>query len=113
MPVLSIVTTLQILPTKIPLSPIEALPSINRLIIEAFEAHGFKVNDLILTGGIPKKNRLLVQIYSDVTGREIRLGGSPQAAALGAAMHAAVAAGVHPDITRAAAIMRKLGQDVG
>ncbi len=91
---------------------IEATAFGTRLIIEAFEATGIEVDELILTGGIPSKNRLLVQIYSDVTGRQIRLGGSPQASALGAAMYAAVAAGLYPDITAAAEVMGKLDREV-
>jgi L-ribulokinase len=50
-----------------------------------------------------------MQIYADVTNREINVIGSSQAPALGAAMHAAVAAGEalggYPDITVAASHM--------
>jgi L-ribulokinase len=42
---------------------------------------------------LPEKNRLLMQIYSDVTGREIKVAASAQTPALGSAMHGAVAAG--------------------
>ena len=83
-----------------------------RLIIEAFESNGLPIEGLILTGGIPQKNRLLVEIYANATGREIRLGGSSQAAALGAAMYAAVAAGVYSDIRVAAEAMGKLTNEV-
>jgi len=42
---------------------------------------------------LPERNRLLMQIYSDVTGREIRVADTAQAGAFGSAMFAAVAAG--------------------
>jgi L-ribulokinase len=38
-------------------------------------------------------NALVMQIYSDVCGRDLEVAGSPQASALGAAMLGAVAAG--------------------
>ncbi len=87
---------------------IEATAYGTRTIIEAFESQGVPVTQLIAAGGLPEKNKLLVQIYADVTGRQLKLAGSQQAPALGAAMHAAVAAGVYPDITAAADTMGKL-----
>ncbi|HLV34662.1 MAG TPA: FGGY-family carbohydrate kinase, partial [Spirillospora sp.] len=59
-----------------------------------------------------EKNKLLVQIYADVTGRSLKLAGSDQAPALGSAMHAAVAAGVYPNIEAAAEKMGKLRDEV-
>ncbi|MCC7207754.1 MAG: ribulokinase [Anaerolineae bacterium] len=91
---------------------IEATAFGTRVIIESFETRGVPVNELIAAGGLPEKNALLRQIYCDVTGRPIRLAGSAQAPALGSAMHAAVAAGVYPDIHAAAGKMGKLRDDV-
>ncbi len=65
-----------------------------RTIVEAFDCKGVKVEHLVACGGLPEKNRLLMQIYADVTGRDIRLADPLQTcSALGAAMHGAVAAG--------------------
>jgi L-ribulokinase len=62
--------------------------------VEAFESKGIAVNELVACGGLPEKNHLLMQIYADVTGREIKLADPLQTcSALGAAMHGAVAAG--------------------
>ena len=73
---------------------IEATAFGTRTIIEAFESKGIAVNELVACGGLPEKNRLLMQIYADVTGREIKLADPLQTcSALGAAMHGAVAAG--------------------
>jgi L-ribulokinase len=91
---------------------IEATAYGTRIIIEAFEERGVPVNDIVAAGGLPEKNKLLMQIYADVTGRSFKLAGSAQAPALGAAMHAAVAAGIYPDIGAAAAKMGKLKDEV-
>lgn len=83
-----------------------------RMIIEAFEGRGVPVTDIVAAGGLPEKNKLLMQIYADVTGRSFKLAGSAQAPALGSAMHAAVAARVYPDIGAAAEKMGKLKDEV-
>ncbi|NWG18253.1 MAG: ribulokinase [Chloroflexi bacterium] len=91
---------------------IEATAFGTRIIIEAFEERGIAVDELIAAGGLPEKNAMLRQIYADVTGRSFRLSGSSQAPALGSAMHAAVAAGLYPDIAAAAEKMGKLKDEV-
>ncbi len=91
---------------------IEATAYGTREIIEAFESRGVEVKELVAAGGLPEKNRLLQQIYADVTGRTIKLAGSDQSPALGSAMHAAVAAGVYPNIKAAAYKMGKLKESV-
>jgi L-ribulokinase len=72
---------------------IEATAFGTRTIIDAFEGNGVAVNELVACGGLPEKNRLLMQIFSDVTGRQIKVAASAQAGALGSAMFGAVAAG--------------------
>jgi L-ribulokinase len=91
---------------------IEATAFGTRVIIEAFEQKGVPVTEIIAAGGLPEKNAMLRQIYADVTGRSFKLAGSPQAPALGSAMHAAVAAGVYPNIEAAAEQMGKLKDEV-
>ena len=91
---------------------IEATAYGTREIIDAFDAQGVAVNELVAAGGLPEKNALLCQIYADVTGRTFKLSGSAQAPALGSAMHAAVAAGIYPDIQAAAEKMGKLKDEV-
>ena len=73
-------------PEEIYLSLIEATAYGTRMIIEQFEDAGVPVNALVLSGGIPAKNKMLVQIYSDVCNKEIRISGTDQASALGAAI---------------------------
>ncbi|MBP8974814.1 MAG: ribulokinase, partial [Anaerolineae bacterium] len=91
---------------------IEATAFGTRVIIEAFENSGVPIKELVAAGGLPEKNKLLMQIYSDVAGREFRIIGSAQGPALGSAMHAAVAAGAYPDIQAAAKAMGKLKDEV-
>ncbi len=72
---------------------IEATAFGTRAIVEAFDSHGVAVNEIVTCGGLPEKNKLLMQIYADVTGRELKVTAAPQTAALGSAMFGAVAAG--------------------
>jgi len=85
--------TLATKPEEIYRALIEATAYGTRIIIETFEKSGVAVNEIVATGGLPDRNKLLMQIYADVTGREFRVAASKQAAALGSAMFAAVAAG--------------------
>jgi L-ribulokinase len=87
---------------------IEATAFGTLVIIEAFETQGLEVRELIAAGGLPEKNLLLRQIYADVTGRDFKLARRPYASGLGAAIYAAVAAGVYADIHAASNAMGKL-----
>ncbi|MFJ1755376.1 ribulokinase [Kitasatospora sp. NPDC088134] len=78
-----------------------------RTIVEALERGGVPVTEFVVTGGL-KKNALLMQIHADVLRRPVSLAGSDQGPALGSAIHAAVAAGAHPDIRAAAAAMGRV-----
>ncbi|MGI8332883.1 ribulokinase [Actinomadura scrupuli] len=83
---------------------IEATAFGTRTIIDAFHQAGVPVTELVIAGGL-LRNALLMQIYADVTGLPLSTIGSEQGPALGSAIHAAVAAGAHPDIRAAAAAM--------
>jgi L-ribulokinase len=85
--------TLATRPEEIYRALIEATAYGTRVIIEAFENHGLAVNEIVATGGLPEYNPLLMQIYADVTGREVKVAASRQTPALGSAMFGAVAAG--------------------
>jgi L-ribulokinase len=85
--------TLATRPEEIYRALIEATAFGTRVIVEAFQDHGVPVDVLVACGGLPEKNHLLMQIYADVTGREIKVSASDQAPALGSAMFGAVAAG--------------------
>ena len=85
---------------------IEATAFGTRTIIEAFENSGVPVKELVIAGGLIK-NKLLMQIYADITKRELSVAASHQGPALGSAIHAAVAAGAYTDIYTAASSMGK------
>ncbi len=91
---------------------IEATAFGTRVIVDAFEAAGVKVEEIVACGGLPDRNRLLMQIYADVTGRVFRVAESTQTPALGSAMFGAVAAGAaeggYDSIVDAAAKMARL-----
>jgi L-ribulokinase len=85
--------TLLTKPEEIYRALIEATAYGTRMIIDTFEQNGVPVREIYAAGGIAEKDELMMQIYSDVTNREIRISGSPNAPALGSAMFGAVAAG--------------------
>ncbi|MDR3319310.1 MAG: ribulokinase [Clostridiales bacterium] len=72
---------------------IEATAYGKRMIIETFEKNGVRIDELYAAGGIAEKNPMMMQIYADVTKKEIKLSGSPQACALGSAIFGAAASG--------------------
>jgi L-ribulokinase len=91
---------------------LEATAFGRRVILESFIKGGLPVNEIIACGGLPDKNKLLMQIYADVTGLPIKVAASNYASALGSAMFGAVAAGKaaggYDTIEEAAACMAHL-----
>jgi L-ribulokinase len=75
-----------------------------RVIIDAFEAAGIGVSELVIAGGLAR-SELIMQVYADVTHRPLGLVSSGQGPAAGSAIHAAVAAGAYPDVPAGAAAM--------
>ena len=104
--------TLATTPEEIYRALIEATAFGTRVIIDAFESKGLAIEELYACGGLPERNQLLMQIYADVTGRNIKVARSSQTPALGSAMFGAVAAGPeaggYATITEAAARMAGL-----
>ncbi|MCG8390882.1 MAG: ribulokinase, partial [Cytophagales bacterium] len=66
-----------------------------------FEAEGVKIETIVGIGGVAKKSRFIMQTLADVLQRPIKIAISDQAPALGAAMYAAVAAGIYPSVIHA------------
>jgi L-ribulokinase len=85
--------TLATRPEDIYRALIEATAYGTRMIIDTFQEHSVVVDEIVACGGLPERNQLLMQIYADVTGREIKVSASQQTAGLGSAMFGAVAAG--------------------
>lgn len=85
--------TLHTRPEEIYRALIEATAFGALTIINRFEEYGVKVSEVINCGGIAEKNPLLMQIYADVTGRQMNISRSAQSCALGSCIAGAVAAG--------------------
>ncbi|MBE6530968.1 MAG: ribulokinase [Ruminococcaceae bacterium] len=94
-------------PEEIYRALIEASAFGSRMIIENFEEHGVPIKSVCVAGGIARKDEMMMQIYADVMGREIKVAGSTQAAALGSAIYAAVAGGAYDSVVKASEKMSK------
>jgi len=86
---------------------LEATAFGTRVIIDAFERNGLPVTELVVAGGL-QHNTFLMQVYADVTRRQLSVIASAEGAALGSAIHAAVAAGAYPGVPAAARAMGKI-----
>jgi FGGY-family pentulose kinase len=82
----------------------EATACGTRHILDDLSAHGLAVERFFLGGG-GARSALWLQIHADVLGRPIHLTRETESCALGAAMAAAVGAGIFPDFDAAATEM--------
>lgn len=78
-------------------SLVEAISFGSKSIIERFRREGVEIDTVIGLGGVANKSTLVMQTLADVLNISIKVAACDQAPALGAAMYAAVAAGIHPD----------------
>lgn len=85
--------TLHTKPEEIYRALVEATAFGALTIINRIEEYGVKIDEVINCGGIAEKSSLVMQIYADVTGREMKISRSAQTCALGSAIAAAVVAG--------------------
>ena len=99
--------TLGTKPEEIYRALIEATAYGLKVIVEQYENSGISIKSICAAGGIAQKDEMMMQIYADVLGREIRIAGSTQAGALGSAIYAAVASGIYADVKMAAQKLSK------
>lgn len=99
--------TLATTPAQIFKSLVEATAFGSRAIMEHLEKEGVQVNEVIGVGGISLKSPYVMQVLSDIMGVPIKVAATQQAGALGAAMCAALAAGVFHSMESA---LESLGQ---
>jgi len=85
--------TLHTKPEEIYRALIEATAFGALAIINRFDEYGVKIDAVVNCGGIAEKNPMLMQIYADITGREMAVSRSSQTCALGSAIAASVVAG--------------------
>ena len=95
-------------PEQIYRALIEATAYGTRRIIEIYEQNGIEIKNLYAAGGIAEKDPLLMQIYADVTGREIFVSGTAQACAYGSAVLGSVNENGYSSLQEAALKMRKI-----
>lgn len=76
-------------------------------IIDRFQSEGVPVLGVIGVGGVARKSPFIMQMMADVINMPIRIHRSEQTCAAGAAMFAATAAGLQPDIHAA---MKAMGR---
>jgi len=72
-----------------------------RAINESFISQGVPIKQVIGIGGVVKKSEFIMQVLADVLNMPIKICGSDEVCALGAAMFAATAAGIHDSIEEA------------
>jgi len=80
---------------------VEATAFGSKMINDRFISEGVRIDGVIAIGGVAKKNPFVMQIVADVLNMPITVAKSDQTCALGSAMAASVAAGVHKDISAA------------
>ncbi len=103
-------------PEEIYRALIEATGFGARTITERLREYGVAISEIVCCGGIAEKNPLFMQIYADILNCPISVSRTAQAAALGSAVCAAVAAGSaaggHDDFSEAAATMTGIRETV-
>ncbi len=80
---------------------VEATAFGSRSIVDRFVEEGVPIRKVIAIGGVAKKSAFVMQTLANVLNKPIQVAQADQACALGAAMCAAVAAGVHPTMEAA------------
>ncbi|MEW6554000.1 MAG: FGGY-family carbohydrate kinase [Actinomycetota bacterium] len=96
---------------KLYLSTVQALAFGTRHIVEEMEGHGYRIENIVATGG-HTKNELLLQEHANILGRPIYLGGETENMLLGGAINAAAAAGEYPSLIEAMAAMSTPGREI-
>ena len=97
--------TLDTRPEDLYLALLQAIVCGTREIIEQCESCGVPVTRCLATGGAAVKNSLLMQQYASILHRPVHVGNAAEGPALGAAIFAAVAAGLYADAAEACAHM--------
>ncbi|CAD0003867.1 ribulokinase [Flavobacterium salmonis] len=73
----------------------------SKKIVDRFEEEGLKIDSVIGIGGVARKSPFIMQTLANVLNKPIKVALSDQAPALGAAIYAAVASGIYPNVIEA------------
>lgn len=77
----------------------------SKKIVDRFEEEGVTIDQVIGIGGVARKSAYIMQTLANVLNRPIIVAESDYAPALGAAIYAAVAAGVFPSVQEASKVL--------
>jgi L-ribulokinase len=77
---------------------VEATAFGSRAIVERFAREGVEIKEIIGLGGVAKKSPFVMQTLADVLNMPIKVARTEQTCAFGAAMFAAVVAGIYPKV---------------
>jgi L-ribulokinase len=80
---------------------VEATAYGSRAIVDRFRDEGVTIKEVVALGGIAQKSPFVMQVTADVLNMPIKVATSEQTCALGAAMFAAVAAGIYDSVAAA------------
>jgi L-ribulokinase len=80
----------------------------SKKIVDRFEEEGVRIDSVIGIGGVARKSPFIMQTLANVLNKPVKIAASDQTPALGAAIYAAVAAGIYPDVISAS---KKMGSD--
>lgn len=80
---------------------VESTAFATKAILDHLSSNDVTVDELVAVGGVAQKSPFVMQLMSDVVQREIAVSATKNAGAMGAAVHAAVAAGLYPDVPSA------------
>lgn len=86
---------------------LEATAFGTKMIMQQYEDWGMHVEDVFACGGIPKRNKLLMDIYANVLNKKVTVIDSEYAPAIGAAILGAVAGGAYKTVKDAAQAMKE------
>nr|WP_299382924.1 ribulokinase [Allomuricauda sp.] len=88
-------------------SLVEAICFGSKKIINRFEEEGIAIDSVIGIGGVAQKSPFVMQTLANVLNKPIKISASEQTPALGAAMYASVASGIHSSVQEA---IQNMGQ---
>jgi L-ribulokinase len=98
--------TLHTRPEEIYRALLESIAFGNRRIMDNFSEYGIALTEIVACGGIAEKSPLTMQLIADISGRPVHVPDSSLIPARGAALFAAVAAGLYDGIAAAIAATR-------
>lgn len=80
---------------------VESTAFATKAILDHMDARNVAIDELVAVGGVAQKSPFVMQLMADVVQREISVSATKNAGAMGAAIHAAVASGLYPNVRAA------------